>query len=87
MNERAEIRKAILELLKNRSPGKTICPSEAARTVYEVGSWRAKMPLIRCVSTELATAGEIEICQKGKVVAPSLARGPIRLRLLRGDSS
>ncbi|MEO0511035.1 MAG: DUF3253 domain-containing protein [Verrucomicrobiota bacterium] len=72
---------SILELLTARDFGKTICPSEAARAVFDAETWRAKMALVREVIVELAASGRIEVCQKGKVVEPSRVSGPIRLRL------
>jgi hypothetical protein len=70
---------AILELLASRTSGATICPSEAARTVSSE-DWRALMEPSRRAARRLVTAGEIEITQGGRVVDPSTAKGPIRLR-------
>jgi len=81
MNERAQLRATIIDLLEARDAGKIICPSEAARTVFGGASWRGKMPLVREVSAELVASGEIEVSQKGQVVELSKVRGPIRLRL------
>ena len=39
------------------------------------------MPATRAVAEEMATAGKIEVTQKGNVVDISNVRGPIRLRL------
>ena len=72
----AEIEAKILELLEARDPGKTICPSDAARALAE--DWRPLMDPVRSVAREM---DEIEITQKGRVVDPDTARGPIRLRL------
>jgi hypothetical protein len=68
-----DIRRKILELLE---PGKTICPSDAARSLAE--DWRPLMDPVRGVARWM---DEIEITQKGRVVDPDAARGPIRLRL------
>lgn len=73
-------REAILSLLAKRSPGKTICPSEAARLI-DTESWRDRMPVVRAVAAELADAGEIVVTQRGEPVDVRKARGPIRLRL------
>jgi len=37
----------------------------------------------RCAARRLVAAGRIEIVQGGRVVDPSTAKGPIRLRLVR----
>ena len=68
-------------LLENRNPGKSICPSEAARALFGDEKWREQMPLVREVANELCQDGQIEICQKGIAVDPAIAKGPIRLRL------
>jgi hypothetical protein len=69
-----------MTLAAHRAPDRTICPSDAARTVGGA-SWRSIMPLARDVVRELAIAGEVEVLQKGVPVDPSAAwRGPIRLR-------
>ena len=78
-DQQARLRTVILELLEQRGPGKTICPSDAARAV--AGSdFRPLMPAARAVAAELVAAGEIEVTQRGEVVDITQARGPIRLR-------
>ena len=80
---------SILELLSKRASGATICPSEAARAVSAdlepAGdeAWRTLMEPARSAARRLVVAGEIEITQKGRVVDPSTAKGPIRLRRSR----
>jgi hypothetical protein len=70
---------AIEWLLAARPRGATICPSEAARAVLgEHGP--AAMEQTRRAARRLVAAGRIEITQRGRVVDPSTARGPIRLR-------
>ena len=74
---------AILELLSQRAAGATICPSEAAKAVGGIedeARWRALMEPARQAARRLVAAGEIGITQKGNVVDPSTAKGPIRLR-------
>ena len=70
---------SIRSLLDSRKGGATICPSEAAR---EVGGedWRDLMEPARRAARRLVAAGEVEITQGGKVVDPSTAKGPIRVR-------
>ncbi|MEM6421017.1 MAG: DUF3253 domain-containing protein [Pseudomonadota bacterium] len=69
---------AILSLLAARGTGATICPSEAAR-VLSPDKWRARMDEIRTAAARLAAAGVLVVTQKGVVVDPEAARGPIRL--------
>lgn len=70
---------SIRSLLDSRKGGATICPSEAAR---EVGGedWRDLMEPARRAARRLVAAGEVEVTQGGKVVDPSTAKGPIRVR-------
>lgn len=79
------LERAILELLDRRAPTATICPSDAARAVYEGDDdgWRVLMEPARRAARRLATAGEVEITQAGRPVDPDKARGPIRIRRLR----
>ena len=72
------LEQAILELLDARAAGKTICPSEAARAVRE--DWRPLMERTRAAARRLVADGRVEITQKGRVVDPSTARGPVRIR-------
>ncbi|MFE6160689.1 DUF3253 domain-containing protein [Streptomyces sp. NPDC056486] len=76
------LERAILDLLERRGPTSTICPSDAARAVYEGDDdgWRALMEPARRAARRLVTAGEVEITQSGRPVEPTKARGPIRIR-------
>lgn len=71
---------AIVALLHGRVRGATICPSEAARAVDPTG-WRELMEPARRAARRLVVAGVVEITQGGRVVDPSTAKGPIRVRL------
>jgi hypothetical protein len=75
-----DLEAAILALLGERGSGKTICPSEAARIVGGE-EWESLMEPSRRAARRLVGAQTIEITQKGRVVDPSTAKGPIRLRL------
>jgi hypothetical protein len=83
----AALEAAILTLLAERGPGKTICPSEAAKLVGNSGrkhtlqQWQPLMGLARAAARRLATAGRIDFTQHGRPVDPATAKGPIRLRL------
>ncbi len=79
IDERLE--REILHLLDARSKEATICPSEAARLVADPDAdWRPLMERTRCAARRLVARGVLEITQQGRVVDPSTARGPIRLR-------
>lgn len=78
MNDHLE--RAILELLQQRDPGATICPSEAARAV-DRDNWRDLMEPARQAARRLAHEGRLQITQKGRPVDPADFKGPIRLRL------
>lgn len=75
----------ILGLLAQRKRDATMCPSEAARAVGG-DDWRDLMEPSRLAARRLVAAGRIEILQSGRVVDPSTAKGPIRLRAT-GDGS
>lgn len=75
----------IMQLLHQRARGDTICPSEAARSLVgdDPLDWRPLLETARRAGRRLAAAGEIEFTQAGRVVDPSTARGPVRLRRAR----
>ncbi len=80
--QQAEV--AILRLVAQRGPGKSICPSEAARALDP--AWQGQLTLVRRAAVRLALAGRIHILRKGQPVAAHLLetgapRGVIRLRL------
>ncbi|MER7776040.1 DUF3253 domain-containing protein [Streptomyces sp. NPDC096191] len=79
------LERAILELLERRRPEATICPSDAARAVYEGDDdgWRALMEPARRAAGRLAEAGEVTVTQRGHRVDPATARGPVRIRRAR----
>ena len=51
----AAIEQAILALLAERAPGKTICPSEVARALAQdnEAQWRPMMPAVRSAGSGL----------------------------------
>ena len=78
----AAIEQAILALLAERAPGKTICPSEVARTLAgdAEAQWRPMMPAVRNAADRLASEGRLQVLQRGHAVASAVqAVGPIRL--------
>ena len=70
----------MLEVLRTRPPGTSVCPSEIARMSHP-DDWRAHMESVRRAAQRLVARGELEILQRGRVVDPDRARGPIRIRL------
>ena len=80
---------AIRELLATRAAAATICPSEAARKVAlkrgsaEEDAWRSLMEPARRAARRLVDRGEVEVLQRGRVVDPSTAMGPVRIRRAR----
>ena len=73
---------AIISLLGARARNASICPSEAARQVSGE-SCQSLMEPARMAARRLVAQGKVQIIQGGKVVDPSRAKGPIRIRLAR----
>lgn len=80
LDSRIEAR--LRELLDRTATGRTICPSDVARSLSDDG-WRALMEPVRAAARRLVAVGEAEITQGGRVVDPSTAKGPIRIRPVR----
>lgn len=80
-----ELEATILRLLDQRAASATICPSDAARNVSD-DDWRPLMGPARAAARRLVAAGEVEITQGGRVVDPSTAKGPIRIRRRRSPA-
>lgn len=80
----SELEERIRALLDARSANSSICPSDVARAVAP-DDWRPLMEPVREAARRLADAGEVEVTQKGAVVDPGSARGPIRIRRARAD--
>lgn len=74
----AALRAEILRIAEQRGPAKTLCPSDAARSIGGE-SWRDLMPAARRIAFELAGEGRVDDTQHGEPVEPD-ARGPIRIR-------
>lgn len=79
--EPERIEATILALLESRAPGRTICPSEAARALAGDGDFRALMEPVRAQAWAMVDRAELEITQRGVPARRFTARGPIRLRL------
>jgi hypothetical protein len=78
-----ELESAILALLAERAPGKTICPSEAARAVAgdKPEQWGPLMQPARQLAVRLMKQGRLVITRKGRPVDPDDFRGVYRLSL------
>lgn len=74
-----ELEDVIVRMLEPRAGGATMCPSEDARVVFPA-DWREHMESARQAARRLVAREIIEITQQGRVVDPSTAKGPIRLR-------
>ena len=74
-----QLEASIRTLLGARAAAATICPSEAARAVGG-DEWRELMEPARRAARRLVAEGEVDILQRGSVVDPSTAKGPIRIR-------
>jgi hypothetical protein len=68
----------ILRLTAIRGEGKSVCPSEVARSLSPQG-WRELMPAVRQAASELQNEGWIQVTQGGVKVDARSARGPVRL--------
>ncbi len=76
-----DLAKAILSLVAERGPGKTICPSEAARALAgkDPEAWGRLMPAIRRVAVRLMKDGRVVLRRKGRPVDPDDFRGIYRI--------
>jgi hypothetical protein len=82
--DRHSLELLILELLGNREPEVTICPSEVARAA-STDAWRILMPAVRMAASRLAAEGTIVITQGGRPITPETTwRGPVRLGRAEG---
>ncbi len=75
----SDLEARILALLATRARATTICPSEVLPA--EDRQDQARMEEVRSAARRLAHRAAIDIVQRGAVVDPDHARGPIRLRL------
>jgi hypothetical protein len=85
----AALRAAILDLLAQKPEGKSISPTEAARSIAgpDEQQWSRLMKPLRAVAIEMAKAGELQILRKNKPANPSDFRGVYRLALPPKDAN
>ena len=74
----ARLATVLRALLRSRAPGRSICPSEAARAIGG-DDWRELMSSARAAAWALERAGWLEVTQRGRRV-DTTATGAIRLR-------
>jgi hypothetical protein len=75
----AGIAALLVSLARARGPGRSFCPSEAARALSS--DWRPLMPAVRRVAAALQSEGALGVTQKGRPVDLTGAKGPVRLTL------
>ena len=85
-----EIESTILAQCRIPGAGKTICPTDAAKTCAadcsETGlAWQHWLPPVRRAAIAMALRGELIIYRKGKPADPNDFRGVYRLGLPRLD--
>ncbi len=74
------IEDAILDLLKALPPGKSIDPSEVAKTL-QPERWQRILGQVRSTAVGMARAGTVVITRHGKPADPDSFKGVYRLRL------
>lgn len=79
--ERAEMWSLLIDqLLRERAPDATICPSEVARAGIPE-DWRRHLDEVREVARHLARHQRLAIMQRGRALDPdAVMRGPVRLK-------
>lgn len=79
------LRGLVLALCVARGAGKSICPSEVARTAggdpSDGARWRPLMRAVRAAAATLQEEGRIVVLRKGRPVDIRIAKGVIRLAL------
>ena len=87
MTQSEAIAETLLSLVRACGEGKTICPSDAARSLggSHPDGWGPLMQPVRRIAVDLALAGRIVIYRKGKPVDPADFKGVYRLGLPRSE--
>lgn len=81
------LEETLLGLVAACGPGKTICPSEAARAVggAHPDGWGPLMQPLRRIAVGLARRGRLVIYRKGRPADPDDFRGVYRIGLPREE--
>ncbi|WP_262272043.1 MULTISPECIES: DUF3253 domain-containing protein [Microvirga] len=84
-----ELEAALLTLLEERGPGRTIGPADVAQAIggNQPDGWGPLMQPVRKVAVRLMKEGRIVILRKGRPVDPDDFRGTYRLALPTGPES
>jgi hypothetical protein len=77
-----EIERVTLDLLYERKPETTICPSEVARALA-ADEWRSLMPAVRDVAARLSASGRLTVTRGGRGGFCSRSWGPNSVRPTR----
>ena len=87
MTDDTALETAVLSLLAERGPGKSVDPTEAARLVGgpHADGWGPLMQPLRRVVVRMALEGKLIITRKGRQVDPQDFRGVYRLQAVRQD--
>ena len=80
----AALETAIWDLCAQMPPGRTICPTDAAKAFATARgeddlAWRSHLQDVRRTAVKLALSGRLVIYRKGKPVDPNDFRGVYRL--------
>ena len=87
---RRTLEQVIADLCAGCGPGKTICPTDAAKAFAaqhgedDLG-WRKWLQHVRSAAVGMTRKGELVIYRKGKPADPDTFRGVYRLGLPRSD--
>jgi len=73
---------ALDDLLCERGPQKTICPSEVARRAYPE-TWRSHMAQVHALAEDKAKAGHIRLLKNGQPIEPESRRGVYRIAAVK----
>ncbi|MBN9082607.1 MAG: hypothetical protein BGP04_00295 [Rhizobiales bacterium 62-17] len=81
---------AIVDLCVEAGPGKTICPTDAAKSIAAAKggddlAWRSWLTRVRAAAIGMARKGDLVIYRKGKPADPDDFRGVYRLGLPRSE--
>ena len=77
----AEVEAAILRLVADAGPGKTVGPTDVAQELRDGPDWQRVLTPLRHAAVKLALAGKIAIYRKGKPADPEDFKGVYRLGL------
>ena len=74
-----EIRSEVMRLMMLSGKGKSICPTEVARSLFH--PWRNKVDRVLEVVAQMAVDREVVVMQRDQVVEVEEVSGPVRIQL------